>query len=324
MQLKLHKNATTTPAVRKQIQESSESVTALALRFGVHETTIRRWRKRTTQQDRSHTRHRLPISLSPLEEQLVVELRTQLRLSGNDIHEVLTRSVNPALSSSAIYRCLQRQGVNQLPPLNPPEPSQPFEQYECGYIHIDLKHLSKLDGEPAYVFVAIDRATRFVYAEIHTNRRAETAADFLKHFAEAFGHPIHTILTDNGSEFTDRFAVKKPNKPANKPSGQHPFDIACQGLDIEHKLTRPFHPQTNGMVERFNRRLNEELAQVPKQPTGHKHFLSHADRNAYILRFVDNYNKTRLRCLEGLTPLLALSNRTGNNTQAGIQEDGVA
>ena len=308
MQVKLHKNAATTPRIRREIQESPEPVSVLAKRYHVHETTIRRWKKRTTQQDRSHTPHRLPIRLTVEEEHLILELRRELRLSGEDILDVMRQSVNPTLSRSAVYRCLKRHKLNKLPPLQSPEPVQPFEQYDCGFIHIDLKHLSKLDGHPSYVFVAIDRATRFVYVEIHPQRDGKTAAGFLERFSKAFIHPIHTVLTDNGSEFTDRFAVKKPNKPDDRPSGAHPFDRQCARLGIQHKLTRPFRPQTNGMVERFNRRLNEALAQVPKQPTGHKHFASHQERNDFITRFVDNYNKTRLRCLNGLTPRLALSN----------------
>lgn len=318
MNLKLHKNATTTPAIRKAIQESTDSVAELAQRYHLNETTVRRWKKRDSQQDRPHTPHRLQIKLTAAEELLIVQLRTELRLGGEDILEVLQRSMNPKLSRSGVFRCLKRHGLNQLPPLQPPEPSQPFEEYDCGFIHLDIKHLSRLDGKPAYVFVAIDRATRFVYVECHHNRSGQTSAEFLQRFATAFGHPIHTLLTDNGGEFTDRFAVKKPGKPEGKASGQHPLDQACQALGIQHKLTRPFRPQTNGMVERFNRRLNEALALIPKQPTGHKHFISHEQRNAYILKFVDHYNRTRLRCLNGQAPLLALANQTELYTEAGM------
>lgn len=217
MNIRLHKNATTTPAIRKAIQESPDSIAELALRYHLHETTVRRWKKRTTQYDRSHRPHILPTKLTAAEELLVIQLRTELRLGGEDILDVLKRGVNPTLSRSCIFRCLKRHGLNQLPPLALPEPSQPFEEYECGFIHLDIKHLSRLDGKPAYVFVAIDRATRFVYAEIHHDRSGQTSADFLERFAQAFGHPIHTLLTDNGGEFTDRFAVKKPNKPEGKP-----------------------------------------------------------------------------------------------------------
>jgi transposase-like protein len=66
MELKLHANATTTPKIRAYIQQSQASVAALSRELGVSETTIRRWRKRSSVDDRSHTPRRLAISLSAL------------------------------------------------------------------------------------------------------------------------------------------------------------------------------------------------------------------------------------------------------------------
>jgi hypothetical protein len=82
------------------------------------------------------------------------------------------------------------------------------------------------------------------------DRRAQTAAAFLARFLASFPLQVHPILTDNGSEFTDRFAADKPNKPEDKPSGNHPFDALCRTRAIRHRLTQPFHPKTNGMAER--------------------------------------------------------------------------
>ena len=59
MLMRLHANATTTPKVRSEIQSSDEPVAVLARRFGVSETTIRRWRGRSSPADRSHVRHNL-------------------------------------------------------------------------------------------------------------------------------------------------------------------------------------------------------------------------------------------------------------------------
>jgi transposase InsO family protein len=123
-----------------------------------------------------------------------------------------------------------------------------------------------LGRQRSYAYVAIDRATRFVYLEILPNRRA---AGFLARFVERFPLEVHTIVTDNGSEFTDRFAVDKKGKPHDKPSSEHPFDRLCAARAITHRLTRPFRPQTNGMVERFNRRLGEHLGRVPQNRTAH-------------------------------------------------------
>ena len=67
---------------------------------------------------------------------------------------------------------------------------------------------------------------------------------------------IIKVLTDNGKEFTDRFQ----SGGERTPTGKHVFDQVCVQHNIEHRLTKPRHPQTNGMVERFNGRISEVLA----------------------------------------------------------------
>ena len=317
MELNLHANATTTPKTRAYIQRSRKAAIELAAELGVSETTIRRWRNRTSVADRSHTPKTLTTSLSTLEEALVCELRTQLQLPLDDVVEVMRRCVNSKLSRSAIHRCLVRHGLNRR--AKPEKPAVGvFEQATVGFIHIDLKHLPALERRKSYAFVAIDRATRYVYLEIHPSRDAETSADFLKRFLDHFPHRIHTILTDNGSEFTDRFAVDMKDKPKDRPSGRHPFDRVCAQRNIDHRLTKPYKPQTNGLVERFNRRIVEAIGQQPKRGIAHRLFASHADRDRFLNRFVSDYNRTRLKCLDYLAPLQALNNPPGPNTKAGV------
>jgi transposase-like protein len=320
MELSLHANATTTPKVRAYIQRSRRPVADLAIELGVSETTIRRWRERTTINDRSHAPKTLTTSLSALEEALVCELRTKLQLPLDDITEVMRRCVNAKLSRSAIHRCLKRHGLSRRP-----QPDKPavgiFEQATVGFIHVDLKHLPALQRRRSYAFVAIDRATRYVYLEIHPKRDADTAAGFLSRFIAHFPHRLHTILTDNGSEFTDRFAVDMKDKPRDRPSGRHPFDRVCAEHDIDHRLTKPYRPQTNGLVERFNRRIVEAIGRQPKRPTAHRLFGSHPERDAFLNRFVGDYNRTRLKCLGYLAPIQVLANPPGLNTIAGEGRD---
>ena len=102
---------------------------------------------------------------------------------------------------------------------------------------------------PAKAGVAIDRATGFVRLEILADRRAATAAAFLARFPLE----VHTTLTDNGSEFTDRFAVDKKAKPQDRPSGDHAFDRVCAARAIAHRLTQPFRPQTESRGPLFRR-----------------------------------------------------------------------
>jgi IS30 family transposase len=317
MELNLHANATTTPKVRAYIQRSKSPVAALASELGVSETTIRRWRDRTTVSDHSHRPKTLQTSFSPMEESLVCELRTKLQLPLDDIVEVMRRCVNDKLSRSAVHRCLKRHGLSQRP-----KPDKPavgvFEQATVGFIHIDLKHLPALERRKSYAFVAIDRATRYVYLEIHPKRDADTSAGFLERFLAHFPHRVHTILTDNGSEFTDRFAVDMKDKPRDRPSGRHPFDRICAKRKIDHRLTRPYRPQTNGLVERFNRRIVEAIGRQPKRGSAHRLFVSHADRDVFLNRFVHDYNRTRLKCLGYRAPLNALNNPPELNTFAGM------
>jgi transposase InsO family protein len=319
MDVKLHVNATTTPRTRAYIQQSSSSVRQLAAELGVSEMTIRRWRGRREVFDRSHAPKQPRSSLSGIEEQLVVDLRRQLELPLEDIVEVMQRCVRQSLSRSAIYRCLRRHGIAARPAAAPAVAGS-FEPTSFGFVHIDLKHLPRLKGKPAYVFVAIERTTRFVQVQIVPSRDAQTIAACLEDFLAAFGYPVHTILTDNGSEFTDRFGGAFWYPRGRSPSGNHPFDKVCAGHHITHRLTKPFHPQTNGMVERFNRRIAQALRTAPAAPNtqGKNRFQNHRQRDAFITTFVAQYNRTRLRCLNAKAPIEALNNQAKDNTFAGM------
>jgi len=328
MQIKLHANARTTPKTRAYIQNSPLSVTKLAQELGVNETTIRKWKDRSSINDRSHTRHNLNQSTTCEEEEIIIELRQKVGLSLDDITEVIHRCVNPKLSRSSLYRCLKRRDAmkRQDEPGSSTSLTQKFDDTPCGYVHIDLKHLTKLNKKPAFVFVAIERMTRFVYVEVIHQRDALTVAACLERFLEAFPHQVHTILTDNGSEFTDRFAVSKKGKLPDKPSGDHAFDIICEAQNIVHKLTKTFSPQTNGMVERFNRRISEAIQKKEfiQKNQGKNKFSSQEERSTFIFSFVENYNRTRLKCLEYISPLEALANQTKLYTFAGKAERGLS
>lgn len=317
MLVKLHANAALTPAKRAYVRTSPASVTHLARELGVSQTTVRRWKGRDAITDRSSRPHRLLTRFTLEEEVIVRELRTRLSLSLDDILEVMRRCVRPDISRSALHRCLRRLDLSAPEPRAKPE-VHPFQPEPFGFVHVDLKHLTRLEGRPAYVFVAIERTTRFAHVEMIGQRNAVTVAGCLERFVEAFGHPVHTILTDNGSEFTDRFGQARWRTRATG-TGAHPFDRVCARYGIAHRLTRPYTPQTNGMVERFNRRIAEGLAARPalKANAGRNRFSSHSERDAFLLTLVRDYNRTRLRCLGHHAPAEILANLTGHNTFAG-------
>ena len=97
MMIALHKNATTTPAVRAQIQQSSASEYELAEQYGISRTTVQRWKHRDSVEDRSHTPHQLQTTLNAGQEELVVYLRKQLRLPLDDLLAVVREFVHPTM-----------------------------------------------------------------------------------------------------------------------------------------------------------------------------------------------------------------------------------
>ncbi|NMH16930.1 DDE-type integrase/transposase/recombinase [Tepidiphilus sp. B18-69] len=105
-------------------------------------------------------------------------------------------------------------------------------------------------------------------------RRPPTPGAFLRSLLEAAPFRLRTIPADNGKEFTDRFITRGERTP----TGTHAFDEPCQALGIEHRLTKPRRPQTNGMVEWLNDRISEVLAT-------HR-FDSRASLEATIQRYV--------------------------------------
>ena len=283
MQISLHKNARTTPAVRAQIAASDESARVLALRHGITEQTVYKWKKRDSVQDRSHTAHRLQTQLTPAQEIVVVHLRRALLLPLDDLLAVIREFISDKVSRSGLDRCLRRHGVGNIHALKPTEPAQPhkaFKSYVPGYLHMDVKYLPQMQGEDKrrYLFVAIDRATRWVFVQIKANKTAASAKAFLKALHKACPIKITKLLTDNGKEFTDRLFASREREP----SGRHEFDRLCEQLDIEHRLTRPRTPQTNGMVERFNGRIADVLKT--------NRFNSAEDLEQTLMRYVALYN----------------------------------
>ena len=155
-----------------------------------------------------------------------------------------------------------------------------FKAYEPGYIHIDVKYLPKMANETSrgYLFVAIDRATRWIFIAIYRNKNAANAWRFLRDLERACPIRIRTILTDNGKAFTDcLFGLRK-----RAATGQHEFDTLYSTLGVEHRLTPPRSPQTNEMVERFNGRIEDVLQS--------HHFQSGDELGTTLHRYVWLYN----------------------------------
>ena len=118
MHIHRHKNARTTPAIRRELQVSTEPTKVLARRYHLSPMTVRQWRTRAATEDASHrppTRH----TLSPAQDVLVVELRRLLLLPLDDLLAVTHEFINDQVSRSGLDRCLRRHGVSRLADLVP-------------------------------------------------------------------------------------------------------------------------------------------------------------------------------------------------------------
>ncbi|CAG1769466.1 hypothetical protein BAC2_00340 [uncultured bacterium] len=301
MLIRLHKKATTTPAIRDYIRTCGKGVKTLARELRLSVATVRKWRGRVSSEDASHRPRTLQTTLSPAQEALVVELRRTVLLSLDDLTAVVRAHVHPGASRAAVGRLLKREGVSRLADLLPAAEGEPrhkdFKDYAPGYLHIDLKALPRMPDEAdgTYLCVAIDRASRWVCFEILPDKTAAGASGFLERLAAACPFGIEKILTDNGKEFTDRFTAQGEREP----TGNHPFDQGCKAIGAEHRLIPPGRPQTNGMVERFNGRVADILKTT--------RFRTAAELSTALGHYLRLYNEQiPQRALAHVCPLQAL------------------
>lgn len=284
----LHSSATTTQAVRRAIQNSQESLRTLAKRYGINQKTVAKWKKRTSVDDLT-TGPKNPRSsvLSPEDEAAIVAFRKRTLLPLDDCLYALQPSI-PYLTRSSLHRCLQRHGISRLPEVQGDRPVRKrFKSYPIGYFHIDIAEMQTAQGK-LYLFVAIDRTSKFAFTELHTKASKMAAAEFMRNLVKAVPYRIHTVLTDNGIQFT--------NRTCDRYASEHIFDRVCTECGIEHRLTKVKHPWTNGQVERMNRTIKEATVK-------RFHYDDHTQLCIHLADFIAAYNfGRRLKTLRGLTP----------------------
>ena len=298
----LHGSATTTEAIRRAIQHSQESLRALAKRYGVNHKTVAKWKNRTSVAD-VPTGPKEPKStvLTADEEAVIVAFRRHTLLALDDCLYALQPSI-PHLSRSSLHRCLQRYGISRLPDVDGDLPAKKkFKAYPIGFFHIDIAEVQTAEGR-LYLFVAIDRTSKFAFVELHRKALRKTAADFLRHLVEAVPYKINIVLTDNGTHFTtpgaggSAAALIVEALAKGEPVWAHAFEYACATLDIEHRTTKPKHPWTNGQVERMNRTIKDATVK-------RFHYDDHDQLKRHLADFISAYNfGRRLKTLKGLTP----------------------
>src|ERR1700722_18962146 len=176
----LHGSATTTEAVRRAIQHSQESLRALAKRYGVNPKTVAKWKARSSVSDLP-TGPKQPRStvLSVEEEAVVVAFRRHTLLPLDDCLYALQPTI-AHLTRSSLHRCLQRHG----------------------FFHVDIAEVQTAQGK-LYLFVAVDRTSKFAVARLVDKANMQTARAFLEALVATVPYRVEIVLTDNGIQFAD-------------------------------------------------------------------------------------------------------------------------
>jgi transposase InsO family protein len=281
MQQVYHSNANTNINIRTLLQNNSVTNSELATKFNISCQTVSKWKNRDFQKDASCKPLNIKYALTELEKAIAIGLRKSTWLPLDEVWEVLL-DANPKISRSSVYRTLKNENINKVPQ-EKRDIAKKFKEYEPGYLHIDVTYLPKFNGKSYYLFVAIDRCTRAMIYWIYENKTAENTVDFMDKCLDFFPFVITHVLTDNGLEFTNRLLVSKIGDKCQKPSK---MDFKCTENNIQHRLTAPFTPKTNGMVERVNGIIKNDTILKTK-------YKSQIEMKIDLMRFLKFYNLNR-------------------------------
>src|SRR5471032_1706054 len=175
----LHGSARTTEAIRRAIQHSQASLRALAKRHGINQKTVAKWKRRTSTADLP-TGPKVAKStvLSIEDEAIIVAFRRHTLLPLDDCLYALQATI-PQLTCSSLHWCLERHGISRLPDVEGDQPKRKkFDTYPIGYFHIDLAEVRTAEGK-LYLFVAIDRTSKFAVVELVKKTSRTSASAFL-------------------------------------------------------------------------------------------------------------------------------------------------
>lgn len=213
------------------------SVSQAAKRCGIPRSTLYRWIKRYEEHGNEglHDIPQRPKHLAKLKitadlEQLILFIRTHYKFGPQRIYIHLIREYNIELSSSTIWRVLQKHNVKPLKRYKPPQkPTRYSRPIPGDRVQIDVMKVR----HQCYQFTAIDDCTRMRVLRLYSNKKAESSVDFLYHVLENFPFPIQRIQTDWGTEF---FAEV--------------FQYELMEHFIKFRPIKPRSPHLNGKVER--------------------------------------------------------------------------
>ena len=225
-----HRNAVTNIYQRKNIQESAETVRDLADKYGISHVTAAKWIGKG---------------------------------EGGVGGGVQLSNYIPNLKRGNLYRILLHYRLNKLTEEERREIKK-FRKYPPGYLHIDCFYLPKINGKRWYCYLAVDRATRLLFLRVYPRKDQYAAGDFLIQALGFYPFRVHTILTDNGTEFSN---IGSTGFYGRKLKSHVPFELTCELAGIDYRKTKFNHPWTNGMAERMVRTAKDHTTNLEKYET---------------------------------------------------------
>lgn len=279
-QMKYHLNAKTNAHIRAEIRASELSNKQLSDLYGIQPNTVTKWRRRADVFDRSHAPKTKRYALTQDEQQAIIAARLDGFKGLDEVIAIVSKKFNKKFSRTTVYYLLKRNGINKK---QRPKPTHGvFKKYAPGFIHMDVTEMPVIGqkNKKAFLYVAIDRATRYMRYKLYDQQKQTATLDFMKECLRAFPFPINNVLTDNGLEFSNKL-VKPPNfSGVCKDSLLTTF---CKQHAIRHRTTKPYCPQTNGLVERANGKIKQATL---KSIT----YKSNQDLRRDLILFLETYN----------------------------------
>jgi hypothetical protein len=174
----------------------------LAKRYGINQKTVAIWKRRTSVADvPTGPKDAKSTVLTVEEEAIIIAFRRHTLLPLDDCLYALQATI-PHLSRSSLHRCLQRHGISRLPDVQGDKPDKrKFKPYPIGYFHIDIAEVQTAEYK-LYLYIAIDRTSKFSFVQLVKKTGRSSASAFLEALIAAVPYKIHTVLTDNGVQFT--------------------------------------------------------------------------------------------------------------------------
>lgn len=284
MKIFLHKNSKTTIKIREEIKNSQGSISSLARKYSLDWKTVKKWKNSVSVFDKSSKPTKLKTDLTLKEQEKICFLRRQFKYTIDEIFLILENEFKGRqIYPMKIYRCLKRNGLNVLPKefVEAERKIKKFKNYGIGYLHIDYIYTRRINKKRHYVFTCIDRVSKLAYVLLTDTRKIREAVRFLNLVNEYYPYKINYILTDNGPEFTKKGYT---NHKRNKTEKKHEFEEKCKQLKINLRQTKFNHPWTNGMVERFNRKIKDNVMDI-------KYFKGIEELAIDLVEYVNKYNK---------------------------------